>query len=93
MKVDSFITSDQALKSTGVELARLQQEDDPLFAPWEKAKLGRPTIVQTVFGQRSYWLVPVELRNKTIGFIRMAKSLPWALSTRSPPALIIVHPL
>jgi hypothetical protein len=71
VEVDPFITSERALEKAGIELARLQMEDDPLFAPWDRTKLGRPTMVQTVFGEKSYWLVPVELGNKTIGFIRI----------------------
>ena len=71
MEVNPFISSDQALEKAGIELAQLQPEDDPLFAPWEKAQLGHPAMVKTVFGEKSYWLVPVKLQNKTIGFIRV----------------------
>jgi hypothetical protein len=71
MEAGPFITGEKAVENAGVELTRLSLEYEPLFAPWDKAKLGLPTIVLTVFGKKSYWLVPVELQDKTIGFVRV----------------------
>jgi hypothetical protein len=44
---------------------------DPLFEPWEGARVGDPVLVRTVEGAPSYWLVPVERDGRAIGFVRV----------------------
>ncbi|MGI8807978.1 MAG: hypothetical protein ACR2KK_09085 [Acidimicrobiales bacterium] len=44
---------------------------DPLFEPWAAATIGDPVLVRTVEGEPSYWLVPVELGGRAIGFVRV----------------------
>ena len=71
MGPDPFIQSDQAREAARLELAQMRPYDDPLFAPWEEAQLGRPVLVRTVFGQKSYWLVPAIIRDRAVGFVRV----------------------
>ena len=44
---------------------------DPLFAPWQTASLGEPVLVSNERKQPSYWLVPVEMGGRSIGYIRI----------------------
>jgi hypothetical protein len=61
------------------EAGRLAREElensgilsEPLYAPWAKASLGKPVIVRTVFGEPSYYTVPVLLIERAVGFIRV----------------------
>ena len=46
---------------------------DPLFTAWAQATIGNPCLVRTVEGQPSYWSVPVESENRTIGFVRVTQ--------------------
>lgn len=56
------------------ELARAEIEsflDEKRFAPWSKATLGQPVLVRTVHGNPSYWSVPVLIRGRAAGFVRV----------------------
>jgi len=71
MKEQSFIGRNAAKGKAAGELVQLHLNDDPAFAPWNGAQLGEPVIVKTVLGANSYWLVPVELNDRVIGFVRV----------------------
>lgn len=45
--------------------------DDPRFAPWREATLGQPVLVMTVHREPSYWNVPVLIRGRAAGFVRV----------------------
>jgi hypothetical protein len=71
MRPDPFIQSSEALEAARLELAQMQPYDDPLFAPWVEAQLGRPVLVRTVSGEKSYWLVPAIILDRAVGFVRV----------------------
>ncbi|MCB9458514.1 MAG: hypothetical protein H6670_02610 [Anaerolineaceae bacterium] len=66
-----FIDSEQAAKIARSAITQTQREGDPLFAPWSAAVAGIPLLVSTVFKQPSYWLVPVNIQQQLIGFVRI----------------------
>lgn len=45
--------------------------DDPRFAPWREMTLGEPVLVMTVHKEPSYWSVPVLIRGRVAGFVRV----------------------
>ena len=67
----SIIDAQQALQIAHHALQQSPVRSDPLFAPWPQAVLGQPLQVMTVFRQPSYWLVPVLIRNRAAGFVRI----------------------
>jgi hypothetical protein len=44
---------------------------DPLFAPWQHGTVGTVVAVYDVGGPQSYWLVPLVLAERVIGFVRI----------------------
>lgn len=42
-----------------------------MFAPWAEAAIGEPVLVHSVRGEPSYWLVPIEREDRSIGFVRV----------------------
>jgi hypothetical protein len=48
-------------------LARL----DPHLEVWKRARAGEPVLVHTLAGEPSYWLVPVEVEGRLVGFVRV----------------------
>ena len=66
-----FIDSEQAAKIARSAITQTQREGDSLFAPWSAAVAGIPLLVSTVFKQPSYWLVPVNIQQQLIGFVRI----------------------
>jgi hypothetical protein len=54
------------------ERAQVMAARDPLFSPWADATVGEPIVVRTVSGRPSYWLVPMELAGRAIGFVRVS---------------------
>jgi hypothetical protein len=63
----------EALRNAAEQRASAIASRDPLFAPWAEANIGEPFLVRTVDGRASYWLVPVELGSRTIGFVRVTQ--------------------
>jgi hypothetical protein len=59
------------IKEAAREQAQRIAGQDALFAPWAGASVGEPVLVRTVAGAPSYWLVPVELHSRAIGFVRV----------------------
>lgn len=66
-----MITADQALEAAREEMSRVERWRDPMFAGWAEASLGEPVLVRDVFKTPSYWLVPVVIRARAGGFIRV----------------------
>ncbi len=69
-----FVSAEQALEIASDEIARSPIRQDPLFAPWSDASLGQPLVVKNVFKERSYWVVPVVIRGRAAGFVRVMGS-------------------
>ena len=53
------------------ERAQTVATQDALFEPWARSTVGEPILVRAVTGAPSYWLVPVELADRAIGFVRV----------------------
>ncbi len=68
---ENFISQKTALRLAKEELQKSGILQERLFAPWAQASLGEPVLVRTVFGVPSYWTVPVQLMERTVGFIRV----------------------
>lgn len=69
-----FITGDEALTAARREIKSAIVQDDPMFAPWSDSSLGQPVLVRTVFKQPSYWLVPVLVQERVVGFVRVLET-------------------
>lgn len=67
------MTNDRGIDVRGAaaEQAHVLATRDALFEPWARSTVGEPVLVRTVTGEPSYWLVPVELGNRAIGFVRV----------------------
>ena len=61
------------IRRAASEQAHRIARQDPLFAPWAEATVGEPVLVRTAAGEASYWLVPVELHARAIGFVRVTR--------------------
>lgn len=59
------------IRRAAEERARAVAGQDALFEPWARSTLGDPMLVRAVTGEPSYWLVPVELEDRVIGFVRV----------------------
>jgi hypothetical protein len=59
------------IRRAAAERALVMASRDALFAPWARSSIGEPLLVRTVTGDPSYWLVPVELEERAIGFVRV----------------------
>ncbi len=44
---------------------------DPQFAAFVSASIGEPVLVHDLSGRPSYWLAPVRLQERVIGFVRV----------------------
>ncbi len=53
------------------ELTARIRAGDPLFAPWQDAAVGEAVPVHDVAGPQSYWLVPVVVAARVVGFVRV----------------------
>ncbi len=69
--VEGFLSSKQAKEKAREELALLLDQKDPLFASFSEADIGEPVLVRNLFGDPSYWMVPILNLGKTIGFARI----------------------
>lgn len=49
----------------------IQTEPDQMVYPWRQASVGVPTLVRTVMLKPSYWIVPVNWKEKVIGYINV----------------------
>jgi hypothetical protein len=66
-----FVDIEQALEIAREEMKQELVQRDPMFAPWSDASLGQPVLVRDVFKEPSYWVVPVIIRERVAGFIRV----------------------
>jgi hypothetical protein len=65
------ISSDEARAAAKTSIRDPVLQADPLFAPWARATIGDPEIVRTLQHEPSYWLVPVRLQGRVVGFVRV----------------------
>jgi hypothetical protein len=65
------ITGRQARDAARAALRNVPVRADPVFAPWTDASAGEPVVVHTVRGEASYWLVPVVIKERVAGFVRV----------------------
>jgi hypothetical protein len=66
-----LVDEEHAIESARAELREIALRGDPRFAAWDTASPGQPVLVRDVFRQPSYWVVPVLLRGRVRGFIRV----------------------
>ena len=67
-----FVSPDQAIRIAREEIEQTEIQRDPMFAPWSDASLGRrPVLVRNVLKDPSYWLVPVLIQERVVGFVRV----------------------
>jgi hypothetical protein len=59
------------VRGAAEERAQAMATRDALFEPWVRSSVGEPVLVRAVTGEPSYWLVPVELDDRAIGFVRV----------------------
>lgn len=66
-----FIEEEEAKRLAKHEILTTLNQRDRLFAPLSNASLGKPVLVRNVFGEPSYWLVPLLSEDKLVGFVRV----------------------
>lgn len=66
-----MISSDGARDAAWTSVRDPALPADPQFAPWADATIGDPVIVRTLQREPSYWLVPVALQGRVVGFVRV----------------------
>ncbi len=66
-----MIDGQAAREAAAGALASLLAERDSLFASWPEPAVGAPVMVTDITGTPSYWLVPLEVANRTIGAARV----------------------
>lgn len=69
-----FIDSEKTSQIAKKEMKSILAEKDPMFALWNNYSLGQVILVKDVFKKPSYWVVPVEVNEKCVGFIRVMGS-------------------
>lgn len=85
-----MITAARALEVADEGLQALRREGDTLLAPWHGAAMGEPVVVHELGGAPSYWLVPMVVRGRVIGFARVgadARLVAIGVTCRSAQAL------
>ena len=86
-----MIHAEEALDIARAQATELISSGDPLFGLWTKGKWGDPVIVHDVFGNPSYWLVPLHVDAYVVGFVRVSaagKMLAAGTFCRDPQKLI-----
>ena len=74
VNIEMFIDSQKATQIAKREIKSVLAERDPMFALWKDDSLGQAVLVRDVFKKPSYWLVPVVVRERVVGFIRIMGS-------------------
>ncbi len=75
-KIDKkmFIDSKKASQIAKKEIQSVLKEKDPMFVLWKNDSLGQAILVRDVLKKPSYWLVPVVVHKRSVGFIRIMGS-------------------
>lgn len=68
-----FIPDEKAVERAREELAMLQSHNDPLFGSLSGSAIGTPVLVRNLSKEPSYWLVPISIQDKVIGFARVLR--------------------
>jgi hypothetical protein len=66
-----IVSASQAADVAKKEIEETVIRQDPMFAPWTDASLGAPVLVKDLAKNPSYWIVPVVVQERVIGFIRV----------------------
>lgn len=70
----SFLEEKQAYKLAQEAIDRESVYGGLAFSSWKGASLKNPVLVRTVHSDPSYWLFPVEINGKIVGFVRVLGS-------------------
>ncbi|WP_127996368.1 hypothetical protein [Piscinibacter defluvii] len=85
-----MITAARARAVADDGLRALRGEGDALLAPWPDAAMGDAVLVHALDGAPSYWLVPMVVRGRAVGFARVgadAQLIAIGVTCRSAQAL------
>ena len=66
-----MINARDALRRAQAEIPVSPLVKDPLFSIWVDAALGEPQLVCDLLKNPSYWVIPVLLQERVIGFIQV----------------------
>lgn len=69
-----FIDSEKASQIAKKEIKSILAEQDPMFALWNNYSLGQAVLVRDILKKPSYWLVPIVVHERSVGFIRIMGS-------------------
>ena len=69
-----FIDSQKASLIAEKEIKSVLEERDPMFVLWKDDSLGQAVLVRDIFKNPSYWLVPVTVHERVVGFVRVMGS-------------------
>ena len=69
-----FIDSKKASQIAKKEIQSVLKEKDPMFVLWKDDSLGQAVLVRDIFKNPSYWLVPVIVHKRVVGFVRVMGS-------------------
>lgn len=63
--------AESEVRSAAEARARTVAAHDASFEPLARSLVGDPVLVRTMAGDPSYWLVPMELEGRAVGFVRV----------------------
>jgi len=69
-----FIDSKKASQVAKKEIQDVLKEKDSIFSLWGNPFLGQAVLVRDTFKNPSYWLVPVIVHERVVGFVRVMGS-------------------
>jgi len=69
-----FINSKEAIQIAKKEIKSVLEERDPMFTLWKNFSLGQAVLVSDIFKKPSYWLIPVIVHERCVGFVRVMGS-------------------
>lgn len=69
-----FISAEKAIQIAQLEIKNFLTEEEPMFVLWKNASTGQAVLVSDVLKQPSYWLIPIVLQERVIGFVRIMGS-------------------
>lgn len=74
VNIEMFIDSQKATQIAKREIKSVLAEQDPMFVLWNNYSLGQAVLVRDVLKKPSYWLVPIVVHERSVGFIRIMSS-------------------
>jgi len=66
-----FVNCDQAIDIAKAKIKQAEAQRNLANASWSDASLGQPVLVEDVFKDPSYWIIPLLIQEQVAGFVRV----------------------